>query len=102
MRTRTSRHTRMAELHGWNIIDGCLTGSVYGHERFPDGTRVRTSRIRMLQGDWAQTENGSVYRLCKRAAGKFCAPANKRITAIADAPFAPLTNPFATKARKAR
>lgn len=35
----------------------CLCGKVYGHPNKPDGSKVKTSRIKLVQGKLVQTLN---------------------------------------------
>lgn len=43
--TGTSSSKPHARLHNATIVNGCLTGNIYGHPRWPDGEFVRTSYI---------------------------------------------------------
>lgn len=40
-----------------------LVGKVFGHSRFPDGTKISTSMIRKIENDIVFTESGSQYNL---------------------------------------
>lgn len=40
-----------------------LTGEVFGHPRFEDGTQISTSRIEKIDGNRVTTKSGSVYTL---------------------------------------
>ena len=46
-----------------------LSGEVYGHENYDDGTEITTSRIIEVRGRFIETSSESVYELGK--AGKF-------------------------------
>lgn len=43
----------------------CLSGRVFGHLRFEDGTEIVTSPIERLEGDFVITKSGSCYWLGK-------------------------------------
>lgn len=40
-----------------------LAGAAYGHPRFPDGHKVKTSAIERIDGRFVTTKGGTVYRL---------------------------------------
>lgn len=75
----------MVELRQWERVGECLTGVVYGHKRFPDGSRIRTSKIKSLKGRWAHTVNGTLYKLGERARSQSPVPhPGEDITVIED------------------
>ena len=64
------------KLHNWKTVASngspyqapetlslCLKGDVYGHERFRDGDRVKTSRVVEAKGRRVFTKSGSAYKL---------------------------------------
>lgn len=58
----------MAVVKNWKIIEGCVTGEVYGSPKLKDGYLIRTSHIqRLIELDngvkIAITSSGSQYYL---------------------------------------
>lgn len=58
-------------IENWTILDNQLYGEAYGHPRFEDGKKVRTSSIKEVpmmpeEGDKVETQN-TIYVLGKEA-----------------------------------